>query len=88
MLTPMRHIDTGHCVDVHPDMVEHYEAGGYREVEPDVDDARAVPTQSQIAHMRKPQVIAWLKAHGCDVDETQKVAELRKILHRVMFVEL
>lgn len=33
-LVKMAHADTGHKVDVHPDMVEDYKSGGYRVVEP------------------------------------------------------
>jgi hypothetical protein len=33
MLIKMKHADTGHEVDVHPDMVADYAGGGYREIE-------------------------------------------------------
>jgi hypothetical protein len=33
MLVKMKHADTGHEVDVHPDMVADYAGGGYREIE-------------------------------------------------------
>lgn len=40
-LIKMKHVDTGHNVDVHPDMVDDYKSGGYHVIEQPKKPAKA-----------------------------------------------
>jgi hypothetical protein len=88
MLVKMQHVDTGHVADVHPDMVDHYTAGGYRRAEKSMDDVTRIPTKSEIARMPKADVIGWLEAHGADYPADTPVSELRGALRAMMFADL
>lgn len=48
--------------------------------------ARDLPTADDIAKMPKAELVEWLKAHGVDAPEG-KVAELREVLTKIMFVD-
>lgn len=87
MLVKMQHSDTGHKIDVHPDMVADYEGGGYRRAADDVS-IRPIPSKSDVARMPKAEVIEWLEAHGADFPPGTSLAELRSALRRLLYVNL
>ncbi len=87
MLVKMQHSDTGHKVDVHPDMVADYEGGGYRRAADDVS-IRPIPSKSDVARMPKDEVIEWLEAHGVDYPHRTPLPELRGALRRLLYVNL
>jgi hypothetical protein len=72
----------GHEVDVHPDMVADYKAGGFVAT---LSTAKPI-TREGIDKMRKADVVELLDAHGAETDG--KLAEMRDRLKAVMFVGL
>jgi hypothetical protein len=48
--------------------------------------AEGTPSKSDIATMKKADVIEWLEAHGMD-SPTGSVADLRDLLRSVMFLD-